>query len=185
MRDPTVNAAPAETAKNVEAAIEAAYRYLWVRRKWLGATPYDVSDSHIRDQAILKLGYPLRWHVNFPREGNRKAARLVVNVVLPREQILSLPNHEREFLFKRLIEPKLLRARGRHKAGGYVPRDAAIVGAIKLVERLGFKPTRGRARTGKAESACSIVYKALARVGIHMNSERAVERIREKHDHTP
>ena len=56
-------------------------------------------------------------------------------------------------------------------------RDMVIVGRLipPLLDR--FDPTRNAATKG--ESACSIVSKALARVGMHM-SEGAVERVWEK-----
>jgi hypothetical protein len=66
--------------------------------------------------------------------------------------------------------------RGPHSRAN-VQRDRGIAHAIKTMTRepWGFAATRNRA--GKAESACSIVHKALTDLRIASVSERAVEKI--------
>jgi hypothetical protein len=68
------------------------------------------------------------------------------------------------------------RGRGRSKADN-APRDLVIVGRLILPLLDRFDATRNPATKG--ESACSIVQKALANIGIHMG-EDAVERVWEK-----
>jgi hypothetical protein len=68
------------------------------------------------------------------------------------------------------------RGRGRSKADN-APRDLVIVARLILPLLDRFDATRNPATKG--ESACSIVQKALANIGIHMG-EDAVERVWEK-----
>ena len=83
-----------------------------------------------------------------------------------------LPEHLREHVCQLLSE----RPAGRLTYGD--GRDLFIVSAIERARSRGFHPTRSNTSRdkGSAESACSIVQKALARLGVNM-SERMVEDI--------
>jgi hypothetical protein len=64
------------------------------------------------------------------------------------------------------------RGRGRYSRNQNVIRDFVIVELVSTMKEFGFHPTRTRARhrsNDKEESGCSIVAKALAQLGIHMD----------------
>lgn len=69
--------------------------------------------------------------------------------------------------------------RGRH-ANRH--RDLAIAIAVRFVRERGFNPTRNRANHKKQgnKSACAIVTAAIARAGVVLLDESAVEKIWEK-----
>jgi hypothetical protein len=164
MRDPTVSL-------NEAKAIDAAERHLRVRHDcgWFKPTRYDLSDIHLRAESALYLGGLCLCS---------SPLRLVIK--LRPETESNLPAHVRDRLCAlEGAEPKLLpRGRGRYGKGMYGPRNVAIRGAVKLALRLGFNFARNPAQRDH-ESACSIVRKALKRLGVHL-SESHIARICDK-----
>ena len=203
MRDPAVDVAAAEAAKKVKAATNAAEQYLRARRQWLEPTEYDWSGVDKRAETILRLGFPMRYRFASGRHlaAAFPAARFplpdvptIVEIHFPPEMTTSLPDDMRAVIFEALADPKPRRGR----KGKYIPRNVAIVGAIKRVIAVmgaDFPVTRNRDPKNKANStprpetktastACQIVREALRRVGVKMG-ERAIERIWEDRDRTP
>jgi hypothetical protein len=85
-----------------------------------------------------------------------------------------MPAHVRNYILKLLNQTP----RGRRAYRG--ARDVYIAEAVSAVVERGFSPTRNnasRAKKNSAESACSIVQKALARLGANID-ETTVEAIR-------
>jgi hypothetical protein len=90
-----------------------------------------------------------------------------------------LPEGLRQYIVDLLLgDATCAPAKSRGRAG-YVnyERDFKIASVIRQVVDRGFKPTRNHAT--ESESACSIVNKALKRLGLHL-SEAAVVKIWEK-----
>lgn len=79
-----------------------------------------------------------------------------------------------DFLFSQPKAAGESRRRGPAPYGNHT-RNFYIACTIHHIVKEGFKPTRNRATT-EVESACSIVAKALPKIGVHL-SESAVEKI--------
>jgi hypothetical protein len=142
------------TKAEIEAAIEAARREFVLAMKYAGF-PNKSADEPPSD-------FSLRYYTHHIIEK------------LP-EEVLS--SESRDYLCKILSEPP------KGLKHTYTERDGRIAEVLGMIEGLGFPPTRNdttRAREKAGEpanqSACSIVMKALARLGVHM-SERTVEDI--------
>jgi hypothetical protein len=149
MRDTTA------TNPEIEAAIEAACEeFRWLQR--LGWFPKKSPDEP--DELLL-----LRWE-----------AQAIIRSLS--DEIM--PAHLRDYVYGLLCEtPK--GGKRRYAAG----RDQYIAEVLNDIVRRGFLPTRNEAmrdqeKRGKPanQSACSVVQKALARIGVHMH-ERSIEDI--------
>jgi hypothetical protein len=146
VRDPTVNA-----ADEVKAAIDIAVRYLGLfQRLGVLSKAYVDPDQHLRSEARMQI----------------TAMGVLTNDMLPEH--LRMPKHVRDYLYRLLEEQPTGKAT-------VARRDACITSAIWQIVGRGFAATRN-AGTRDKESACSIVQKALARVGLTL-SERTVEDI--------
>src|SRR5262245_18620718 len=107
---------------------------------------------------------------------NRFSARLRVQ----RLPDAVIPKRERDLICRLLSTPPP--SGKRTYAGG---RDALIRQVLRLVGKRGFPPTRGNAMREKEargepanQSCCSIVQKALARLGVHMDERRVEDALR-------
>jgi hypothetical protein len=152
MRDPTVDAAKEEA---IEQAIKMVRGFVCLFKPSM----LDPVAAAQRDEAR-------RWLI-------------AVIPTLPAQ--LAPPPGMTEFILQRLTgQDPLPRKRGRHSGYEYRNRDAFIVGVIKVIAKSrGINPTRNREQR-KVESACSILHKALRRLGVKNLDERAIESIWEK-----
>jgi hypothetical protein len=113
------------------------------------------------------------------REGDADADSalcfIASKLLLARRQ---LPPHLSAYICAVLFMRSDKRARRRRGGNPYAnaARDTFIVGAVARLVREGFNPTRNRALLNEAEeSACSIVVKALERIGMHL-TEAGIEK---------
>jgi hypothetical protein len=89
-----------------------------------------------------------------------------------------LPPHLSAYISAVLLERSDKREHRRRGGNPYAKgsRDFFIVGAVARLVQIGFNPTRNRASPDEAEeSACSIVAKALERIGMYI-SEAGIEK---------
>jgi hypothetical protein len=158
-------------AAEVEAAIKMAAQFLTDARAKDGWCTRDWSDAIAPEyltQEVFEASYDELW--DRARRGDREADTILRNRIW-----LDLarcgPTDEIKLWLQRLLfvdrpPPDETANQG---------RDEWITTAVSKVVGLGFNPTRSRANK-KVESACSIVTKALTRVGIH-KTESAINEI--------
>ena len=110
-----------------------------------------------------------------------EARRWLMAVIPTLPDHLAPPPGMTDFILQRLTgQDPLPRKPGRHSGYEYRNRDAFIVGVINtIVSSRGVNPTRNREQKN-VESACSILHKALVRLGVKTLNERAIERIWDK-----
>lgn len=113
-------------------------------------------------------GWLRKRYIDLPDEDLRMAAQGCI-AVMPDDM---LPAPLRIYVCRLLQERPTTRRTNR-------TRDACIAGVVRLLVDRGFDPTRNAAKRGK-ESACSIVQKVLAHLGLHL-SERTIEDIWNDH----
>jgi len=159
---------PAATKAEIEAAIEAACEeFRWLKEHWSFPKKYpDEPDALLRDEArnVIK------------RLPDEVIARFMSPLM--RNQMKMKPAHLRDYVCGLLSKtPNGLR---RTYAAG---RDKQIAEVVDGIVERGFPPTRNEAtrekeKGGEAanQSACSIVAKALERIGVDI-AERTVEDI--------
>jgi hypothetical protein len=90
-----------------------------------------------------------------------------------------LPQRMYPYVREQLTKPKGQSAQTRNRRAKPI-RDNAILSAVASVNALGFSVTRShtaRPRHIRSESACSIVHKALTRLGVKGMTERTIEDI--------
>jgi hypothetical protein len=111
------------------------------------------------------------------RDGDQVARKLLFWVAARFvETGCAMPNHLRRYVAETLTSQSRVAPQPRRGPNPYAnhARDTDIADAVKKIVELGFRPTRNRAT--EAESACSIVAKALERLNIHL-SVPAVEKV--------
>jgi hypothetical protein len=107
--------------------------------------------------------------------------------MIPNDTAYPVPEEILEFVRKAVIEYKSRsRGRGRYTGSEFSARNRVVVDAVKLVcARSGFNPLKNRERTKRrTPSACSVVQKALASLGVAI-PERTVEEIWRKRNALP
>lgn len=116
----------------------------------------------------MRLGAFRRCREEDPAERNlRSASRISITMAAWRRAI---PRLEAEFVCRMLNQPQPI---GRPT---YANRNLFIVRMVEDIKQRGFAPTRNDTMRDIRESACSIVAKALAQLGLNL-SERSIEDI--------
>jgi hypothetical protein len=109
------------------------------------------------------------------READAALCRIAVQYMFfGREMPFNLRSYVVGILLRRFMTPPAPQRGG--SPHGQHRRNLYIVGMVSRLVDMGIKPTRNRAARDGAESGCSAVAKALARVGIHID-ETGVEKV--------